>query len=121
MTGEIIFKAEVRLDPVAATILNVYFETSLFQGGILGRMTSYINFPPGYPRPKSATPIDVSLVPAYVPCEFPLSPNRAHAPPMSHGSCAPPITQSGFLTVGTFDSNGQASQSVGHVKSADRR
>ncbi len=41
----------------------------------------------GYPRPKAATPIYASLVPAYRGCT---SFNRVHAPPLSHPSCSPP-------------------------------
>jgi hypothetical protein len=63
----------------------------------------------GYPRPKAASPIRVSLVPAFNPCD---APNRAHGPPLALGSCAPPIQASSFLTVGTADANGAATQSV---------
>ena len=68
---------------------------------------------PSYARPKGATPLYASLVPAYAPCA---SPNREHGPPLAFGSCNPPQQTSGELTVGSFDSNGQAANSVGSVR-----
>ena len=58
-----------------------------------------VAFPdPGYPRPKGATPMRASLVPAYNQCT---SPNRGHGAPSARGrSCNPPGQASGFLTVG---------------------
>ena len=47
--------------------------------------------PTGYPRPKAATPFEVPLVPAYIPCT---SPNRTHGPPLASGSCNPAVTVS---------------------------
>jgi hypothetical protein len=67
----------------------------------------------GYPRPKGATPILVSLVPAYQQCQ---SANRAHGPPLSSPSCNPPQQTSGFLTVGTLDSNGKAANFAGSAR-----
>jgi virginiamycin B lyase len=66
----------------------------------------------GYPRPKGAPQIRVSLVPAYRPCD---APNRTHGPSLSSPSCTPPVQASSFLTVGTADSNGAATQSVASV------
>jgi len=66
----------------------------------------------GYARPKGATPMRASLVPAYKPCT---SSNRTHGAPLSYASCNPPTQVSNFLTVGTPDSNGQAANSVGAV------
>jgi glucose/arabinose dehydrogenase len=68
---------------------------------------------PNYPRPKGATPLRISLVPAYTACS---SANRTHGAPLSFGSCAPPAQQSGFLTVGTPDSNGAQANSNGFVR-----
>jgi TolB protein len=65
-----------------------------------------------YARPKSATPLRVSLVPAYTPCT---TPNRHHGPPLAFDSCSPPAQASSYLTVGTVDANGAAEQSVGTV------
>ena len=70
---------------------------------------------PGYPRPKGATPLLASLVPAYQPCT---APNRTHGPPLAFGSCNPPAENSAQLTVGTPDANGQAAGSTGFVRLA---
>jgi glucose/arabinose dehydrogenase len=67
---------------------------------------------PNYARPRGATPLRASLVPAYNACT---SANRTHGAPLGFGSCAPPVRQSGFLTVGTPDSNGAGSRSEGFV------
>jgi hypothetical protein len=69
--------------------------------------------PTGYARPKAATPVYFSLVPAYQPCE---SPNETHAAPLSFDSCNPPSLVSPNLTIGTPDSNGARANSVGFVK-----
>ena len=66
----------------------------------------------GYPRPKGATPVRVSLVPAYAQCT---APNRQHGPPLSFPACNPPQQASSHVTVGTPDSNGQAPNSSGFV------
>jgi TolB protein len=66
----------------------------------------------GYPRPKGATPLYASLVPAYQAC---LAPNRTHGAPLSHPSCNPPSGASSQLTVGTPDANGKGSNAVGSV------
>jgi glucose/arabinose dehydrogenase len=68
---------------------------------------------PNYARPRGATPLRASLVPAYQACT---SPNRQHSPPLATLSCNPPAQQSSFLTVGTNDANGQAPNSVGSVR-----
>ena len=70
---------------------------------------------PNYPRPKSATPLRASLVPAYRPCS---SPNRTHGPALSFPSCAPPRDASSLLTVGSPDANGKVASSVGSVRMA---
>jgi len=65
----------------------------------------------GYPRPKGATPVRASLVPAYQQCT---SSNRTHGAPLSYASCAPPVASSSVLTVGTPDApgNGAAANSI---------
>jgi hypothetical protein len=67
-----------------------------------------------YPRPKGATPLRVSLVPAFQACT---AANRTHGAPLAFGSCAPPVQASAQLTVGTPDApgNGAAANSVGFV------
>jgi hypothetical protein len=66
-----------------------------------------------FPRPKSATPLRVPLVPAYAQCT---SPNRMHGPPLEYGSCNPPAQASGTLTMGTADANGFQTQSVSSLR-----
>jgi hypothetical protein len=66
-----------------------------------------------YPRPKGATPLRTSLVPAYQPC---VSANRTHGAPLAFPSCNPPVQASGQLTVGTFDANGADANSVGGMR-----
>ena len=67
----------------------------------------------GYPRPKGAGPVHMSLVPRYMPC---ISPNRTHGPPLAFGSCNPPERSSTYLTVGTPDANGQPAKSTAYVR-----
>jgi Tol biopolymer transport system component len=68
----------------------------------------------GYVRPKGATPLRVSLVPAFNPC-VPAAANRAHGAPLSNPSCAPPVAASTFLTVGTPDANGAPANGSGSL------
>jgi hypothetical protein len=65
---------------------------------------------PGYVRPKSATVVRASLVPAYIQCT---SPNRTHGPPLAFSSCNPPQERSAVLTAGTPDANGAVANLVG--------
>ena len=67
----------------------------------------------GYPRPKGASPMSVSLVPAYESCD---APNTSHGAPLSFGSCGPPAQSSSYLTVGTPDANGTAAASIGRAQ-----
>ena len=67
----------------------------------------------GYPRPKAASPLRVSLVPAYQQCT---APNRTHGPPLAFGSCNPPAQASSALTVGTPDANGAGPASSGYLR-----
>jgi hypothetical protein len=66
-----------------------------------------------HPRPASATPTRVSLVPALEPCT---NPNARHGPPVERPSCFPPAQVSKYLTVGTPDANGQAPRASGFVR-----
>lgn len=66
-----------------------------------------------HPRPKSASPIQASLVPAYNQCT---APNRTHGPPLAFPSCNPPVQSSTSLTVGSPDANGAAANSVASIK-----
>jgi hypothetical protein len=67
---------------------------------------------PGFPRPKGASPMRVSLVPAYNQCT---SPNRTHGAPVSFGSCNPPVQSSSWLTMGSPDANGAPANGSGSV------
>ena len=49
-----------------------------------------------HPRPKGATPLYASLVPAYNACG---TPNRTHGPPLAFPSCNPPVQTSTAVTV----------------------
>ena len=53
---------------------------------------------PGYARPKSASPMTVSLVPAFAQCT---APDRTHGPPLAFPSCSSPEQTSPNLTVST--------------------
>ena len=66
-----------------------------------------------YVRPKFASPVRVSLVPAYAACT---SPNRQHGPPLAFPSCNPPQQTSSELTVGTPNPTSPAANSTGFVK-----
>jgi hypothetical protein len=65
-----------------------------------------------HPRPQGATPIRVSLVPAFEKCT---APNTTHGTPLAFPSCSPPVQTSDFLTVGAGNANG-AANSVGSVR-----
>ena len=69
--------------------------------------------PPGYPRPRGASPLRVPLVPAYGSCA---APDSQHGPPLAHGSCVPPVPESPTLTVGTPDANGLPAASVSSAR-----
>jgi len=82
--------------------------------GIRGRPTSWLAIPENaYPRPKGATPVRVSLVPAYRECT---APDRTHGPPLDSGSCAGPQLASANLTVGTPDANAKPALSSGFLR-----
>jgi hypothetical protein len=63
-------------------------------------------------RPKGATPLRASLVPAYKACA---APNRTHGTPLAFPSCNPPVQASSFLTVGSPDANGAGANSIGAI------
>jgi len=67
-----------------------------------------------HPRPKAASPLYASTVPAYDACTPPG--NRTHAPPLNFGSCNPPVQSSPNITVGTPDANGAPANSTGFVR-----
>ena len=53
--------------------------------------------PPGYARPRSASPTVIRLVPAYKQCS---APNGTHGEPLDAPSCNPPELESDHLTIG---------------------
>ncbi len=72
----------------------------------------------GYARPKAASPLRLSLVPAFIACT---TPDRVHANPFNFGSCADtssPYSRSisEVLTVGTPDHNGLQANASSYVK-----
>jgi hypothetical protein len=114
----------VRFDGIAvipeatALALNTLFSTDAFAAGdqlgvIHATFTYDATEPGGYARPKSANPVQVSLVPAYQACTVP---NREHGPPLAEPSCNPPAQTSAQATVGTPDSNGQAPLAVAQAR-----
>jgi len=66
-----------------------------------------------HPRPKGATPILVSLVPAFKQCT---SPNSTHGTPLAAPSCNPPVQTSTYLTVGSPDAGGGAANMTGSLR-----
>jgi hypothetical protein len=66
-----------------------------------------------HPRPKSASPAQWSLVPAYGQC---LAPNRTHGPPLAFPSCNPPAQTSGQATVATPDALGGSPNFTGYFR-----
>jgi hypothetical protein len=72
----------------------------------------------GYPRPRGATPLRASLVPAFRQCT---TPNSVHGAPDFPGgtnpdqSCKPPVQGSSYLTVGAPDANSQPANALGSV------
>ncbi len=68
-----------------------------------------------HPRPKGATPLRVSLVPAFNACA---APNRTHGPPLAFPSCNPPVQSSSAVTIGSPDFNGAAANGEGFVSLA---
>ena len=66
-----------------------------------------------HPRPKGATPIRMTLVPAYAQCA---APNRTHGPSLAFASCNPPAQTSAQATVGTPDAFGGAANANGHLR-----
>jgi WD40-like Beta Propeller Repeat len=99
------------------SIVNLYTGVKTAVPGTSGANPDWQpNTPPaalGYARPKGATPVVVSLVPAYNPCS---TPNRTHGAPLAFGSCAPPSRPSGTLTIATPDANGLPADSIGSVR-----
>src|SRR4051812_25276179 len=67
----------------------------------------------GFARPRGATPLRASLVPAYQSCG---AANRTHGAPLAFPSCNPPTRSSSVLTIGSPDSNGFTANSISSMK-----
>ena len=92
---------------------SLYYTTWAASGHQVRRITYNGADRAGYPRPKGASPLRVSLTTAFAACT---APNRTHGPPLAHPACNPPVQTSQQLTVGTPDANGQPSAFVGSVR-----
>ncbi len=64
-------------------------------------------------RPRGASPLRASLVPAFKQCTG--TGNRTHGAPLALPSCNPPVQTSNALTVGAPDANGAAANSIGSI------
>jgi hypothetical protein len=84
-----------------------------FDGAFLRIQAGFRLDVPGFARPKGATPVLVSLVPAFAQCT---AANSTHGPPLASPSCKPPVKSSGSLTVGAPDANGAAANESGSVR-----
>jgi lipase/uncharacterized protein/lipase (class 2) len=67
----------------------------------------------GYARPRGASPVTIALVPAYEECT---SASGSHGSPLASPSCSPATQGSHYLTVGTPDANGKASNAAGKLE-----
>jgi hypothetical protein len=63
-------------------------------------------------RPKGASPMRASVVPAFKQCT---APNRTHGAPLAFPSCNPPVQTSNSLTIGSPDANGAAANSTAFI------
>src|SRR5436190_2493065 len=81
--------------------------------GVMGLMVMAEMASATHPRPKGATPLRVSVVPAFKACT---TPNRTHGAPLAFPSCNPPVQTSNYLTVGSPDANGAPANSVGSIR-----
>jgi hypothetical protein len=116
--GTITITGTAQLSAATALVLNTLFQTDIFYAGFqLGFIRSTLQYdvqtdPSAYPRPKGATPLRTSLVPAYEECA---TPNSTHGAPLDSPSCVPPQQSSPNVTVGTPDANGLPVGSFGSV------
>jgi hypothetical protein len=82
--------------------------------GVLGLVVVAQIASASHVRPKGATPLYASMVPAYNVCNAPG--NRQHGPPLAFASCNPPVQSSNYLTLGTPDATGGGANSIGTVQ-----
>ena len=109
----IVYHDDDAVGPEGLAIINPDGTNSTLITDNLDRRPDWQPSPPSYPRPKGATPLSVSLVPAYAACT---APDRQHGPPLAFASCGPPVPSSGHLTVGSPDANGQPAKASGSVR-----
>jgi hypothetical protein len=98
----------VTMNPDGTGLTNLTHNAS----GVFSSDPSWQPIPLTYVRPKGATPLLASLVPAFKPCS---APNDTHGSPLAFGSCNPPQQASSYLTVGAPDANGQGANAIGSV------
>jgi hypothetical protein len=82
--------------------------------GVLGMLVAAQVASATHVRPKGATPLRVTLVPAFNACTT--GANTTHGTPLAFPSCNPPVQSSNFLTVGTPDANTAAANFTGFIK-----
>jgi hypothetical protein len=117
--GTITFTGRALVTATGALALNTLFQTTVFEEGMeLGVIRSTLTYEvmtaaDAYVRPKSASPVSVSLVPAFQACT---APNRQHGPPLDSPSCNPPAQVSPRVTVGAPDANGPAANSISSAR-----
>jgi WD40-like Beta Propeller Repeat len=68
--------------------------------------------PAGIARPKGASPLRVSLVPAFQKCN---APDSTHGAPLAYPSCLGPRKISQYLTMGTPDQNGRPAKAIDSI------
>jgi hypothetical protein len=116
--GTITITGVAQLDQLTATTLNTLFQTDIFFAGFqLGTIHSTLHYDvptsaDAYVRPKGATPLRASLVPAYQECT---TPDSTHGAPLDSPSCTAPQQSSPNVTVGTPDANGAGANSIANV------
>jgi hypothetical protein len=116
--GTVTITGIAQLSAATALVLNTLFQTTIFHEGFqLGIVRSTLTYDvptdaAAYVRPKGASPLRASLVPAYESCD---APNSTHGAPLEHPSCTPPTPSSPNLTVGTPDANGAPVSSFASV------
>jgi hypothetical protein len=92
------------------TALLDWLQPRAASGTVVKTVREVITPDPGYARPKGASPLRLSLVPAYDACT---APDSNHGAPLASPSCTGPRASSDFLTIGTADANGQPANSSG--------
>jgi hypothetical protein len=98
-------EGKLSIKPKLALALTLAVGAGVFAIGIPVTFASHVH-------PRGATPIRVSLVPAFKACT---NPNATHGGPLAFPSCGPPIQASNFLTIGTPDANGSQANAIGSI------